>query len=220
MMLPIVASRLRLAQRRQSGFAAAELVGHFDLPFRGNESQSDDFGRSHMKTTFIILISAIIGSGTAAAQTTSSTADFVTHAEIGGQLEVQAGEIAAKKGNAPAVKHFGERMVRDHSRINADLKSLLAKDPDTSLPKDTPLDADAQAMLDKLNRASAADFDKTYIDAMVEDHKKDIQEFENYAKSGSDKMVRTAVKKALPIIKEHLAMAEKIQRGQNRSSRS
>ncbi len=171
-----------------------------------------------MKRASITLLSILLGAGTAAAQNPPATADFVKHAEVGGQTEVQAGQIAEKKGHTPAVKNFGRDMVRDHTKLSNELKATLAKDPDTSLPKDTPLDDEAKATLDKFNSASPADFDKTYIDAMVEDHKKDLAEFESYAKSGQDKAIREAAKKAVPVIKRHLAMAEKIQRTQNRSS--
>ncbi len=141
-----------------------------------------------------------------------TASDFVTHAEIGGQLEVQAGQIAAQKGQKPAVKHFGERMVRDHTALSKKLDAAVAKSNNQSLPKKAPLDQEAQASLRQFQSASPADFDRTYIDAMVADHKKDIAEFESYAASGDDPVIRAAAQKALPVLKEHLTMAEKIQK--------
>ncbi|HLH11370.1 MAG TPA: DUF4142 domain-containing protein [Methylovirgula sp.] len=170
-----------------------------------------------MQKTTVALFAMSLASGTAFAQAAPPTSEFVQKAEIGGQLEVQAGHIAATKGTSAGVKNFGEKMVRDHTRLNEKFKSVLAKDKQ-DLPKETPLDTEAQDSLNKLNSASANDFDKLYVDMMVDDHKKDIADFESYAKGGDDKLIRAAARQALPTLKEHLMMAEKLQRRENRSS--
>lgn len=141
-----------------------------------------------------------------------TASDFVTHAEIGGQMEIQAGQIASNKGQTPAVKQFGERMVKDHTELGKKLDTAIAKSNNQSLPKNAPLDSEAQASLKNFQSASNSAFDHVYIDAMVTDHKKDIAEFESYAASGDDPVIRAAAQKALPILKMHLAMAEKIQK--------
>lgn len=138
--------------------------------------------------------------------------DFVTHAEIGGQMEVQAGQIAADKGQTPAVKKFGERMVRDHTQLGKKLDAAIAKSNNQALPKKAPLDQEAQTSLKEFQSASSANFDRVYIDAMVADHKKDVAAFESYAGSGDDPVIRAAAQKALPVLKKHLAMAEMIQK--------
>ena len=41
--------------------------------------------------------------------------------------EVELGQLAAEKGGSDQVKDFGNRMVKDHSKINDNLKEVAAK---------------------------------------------------------------------------------------------
>jgi putative membrane protein len=157
-----------------------------------------------------LLLSAGFACSALAQGAAPSTDDFVTKAAAGGLAEVQAGQIAERKGTARAVKDFGRRMVRDHTKANADLKRVLAKEGKQSPPDS--LDNDGQDMKQKLDSASSAAFDKTYVDAMVNDHDTDVQEFTAYAKSGDDKAVKDFAKRTLPVIKHHDAMAHAIQK--------
>jgi putative membrane protein len=166
-----------------------------------------------MKRLIPILLSMAVCPAVAYAVPAPTASDFVTHAEIGGQMEVQAGQIASEKGQTPAVKKFGEHMVKDHTALGKKLDAAIAKSHNQALPKNAPLDQEAQASLKNFQSASAADFDRVYMDAMVADHKKDIAEFESYAGSGDDPVIKAAAQKALPVLKKHLAMAEKIQKG-------
>ena len=145
-----------------------------------------------------------------------ATDEFVSKAAAGGLAEVKAGEIAARKATHKSVKNFGERMVKDHTKANQQLKSILAKEGKPA-PSDQ-LDADGQQLVDKLNGVSGADFDRTYMDAMVEDHDKDVQEFAAYAKSGDDKRIKTFAGNTLKVIQHHDTMAHAIQKSIEKSA--
>jgi putative membrane protein len=43
---------------------------------------------------------------------------FVRKAAEGGMAEVKLGQLAKEKGSNKAVKEFGDRMVKDHSKAN------------------------------------------------------------------------------------------------------
>src|SRR5262245_30628089 len=60
---------------------------------------------------------------------------FVMEAAAGGMMEVKLGEVAAQRGANAAVKEFGQRMVRDHSKANDELTKLAA-DKGITLPKE------------------------------------------------------------------------------------
>ena len=70
-----------------------------------------------------------------------------------------------------AVKQFGQRMVDDHSKAGEKLKAAASKDGIT-LP--TSMDAKQKREMDELSSLSGAAFDRKYMDAMVEDHEKDV----------------------------------------------
>src|SRR3954468_4619965 len=46
---------------------------------------------------------------------------FVREASASGMAEVSLGKLGADKGQSPAVKQFGQQMVTDHTKANAQL---------------------------------------------------------------------------------------------------
>src|SRR5581483_10080232 len=92
------------------------------------------------------------------------------------------------------VKRFGAMMVHDHTKANDELKQLAEK-KSVSLPTDL---GEHQADYDRLAKLSGADFDHQYMSTMVEDHKKDISEFETEANNGQDPDVKKWASDTLP----------------------
>ena len=68
------------------------------------------------------------------------------------------------------------------------------------------MSAKDQALKDKLNGLSGADFDKAYMEAMVKDHRKDVSEFQR-ATNSSNADVKSFASETLPTLQEHLQMA-------------
>ncbi len=125
----------------------------------------------------------------------------------GGLTEVELGRLAAQKGQSADVKKFGQRMVTDHSKANAELKKLAASKGIT-LP--TEMNAEQMAEHAKLAKLSGAEFDREYMTLMVEDHDKDVAAFLDEAKDGSDPDIKSFAAKTLPTLQEHQRMAKEI----------
>jgi putative membrane protein len=132
---------------------------------------------------------------------------FLMDAAMGGMMEVQLGHMAAQLGSSDAVKQFGQRMVDDHGKANADLMTL-AQSKGVTLP--TALDEKHQQEMRKLQAMSGADFDRAYMKMMVSDHKKDVSEFEKQSTRGMDSELKAFATTTLPTLKEHLQQAESI----------
>src|SRR6478672_8230657 len=137
----------------------------------------------------------------------AATADhaFVTQAAKGGLAEVQLGQLAADKASSDEVKKFGQRMVTDHSKANDELKSL-AQSKNVTLPTD--LDPKDKATHDRLAKLSGAAFDRAYMQHMLADHRKDVNEFKKESTSGKDSDVKAWASKTLPTLEEHLKLAQ------------
>lgn len=133
---------------------------------------------------------------------------FVMDAAKGGMMEVQMGQTAQQKGSSQAVKDFGKKMEQDHTQANTEL-TALAKSKGVSLPSDA---GSEKAAMDKMSNLSGAAFDKAYAKAMVRDHKKDVKEFERGAANAMDSDVKAFAAKTLPTLREHLKMAEELQK--------
>ena len=147
--------------------------------------------------------------GSAAAAGKGGDSDFVTKAAQGGMEEVELGQLASSNAASADVKQFGQRMVTDHGKANDELKSIAQKSGETvpsGLSKKQEAD---KARLSKLN---GAEFDKAYMKMMVSDHREDVAEFEKEAKSGKDADVKAFAAKTLPTLKEHLTMAEDVEK--------
>jgi putative membrane protein len=131
--------------------------------------------------------------------------DFITKAARGGMAEVELGKLAVSKATDSKVKSFGQKMVDDHSKAN-DKLSTLAADKGVLMPNS--LTSSDQSTVDKLSKLSGHDFDESYMEDMVKDHKADISEFEKESQNGRDPDVKGFAAKTLPTLQEHLRMAE------------
>jgi putative membrane protein len=134
-------------------------------------------------------------------------AKFAVAAANGGMAEVELGKLAQEKAASQAVKDFGAMMVNDHSKANMEMKQL-ADSKKVVLPDS--IGKDEQKLKQELATKSGADFDKAYVDAMVEDHKKDIAEFEEARGKVQYPEMQALIDKALPMLKMHLEAIQKI----------
>lgn len=140
--------------------------------------------------------------GTAAAVTGPVSTDaFVTNAVISDLYEIQAGQIAQTKGQSQAVKDFGKQMVTDHTALSNAMKPLIIAAGKTA---PTGLDERRKGMIDNLNAAAPADFDKVYTSQQEAAHNEALTLMQGYADHGDDAGLKGGAAKALPKIKAHL----------------
>lgn len=129
---------------------------------------------------------------------------FAKKAALGGMAEVELGKLAAEKATDPAVKQFAQRMVDDHSKANDQLKAV-AQSANITLP--TGMDPKDEALRDKLSGMSGAAFDRAYMRHMLEDHNKDVKEFQHEASAGKNDALKQFAAQTLPTLQEHQKMA-------------
>jgi len=140
--------------------------------------------------------------GSAAAVTGPMSTDaFVTNAAISDMYEIQAGQIAQQKGQSADVKAFGKTMVTDHTALSNAMKPLIIA-AGKSAP--TGLDERRKGLIDNLNAAAPADFDKVYLDQQVAAHNEALTLMQGYADRGDDAGLKAGAAKALPKIQAHL----------------
>jgi len=136
-------------------------------------------------------------------------AEFATEAAAGGLAEVELSKAALAKSSNAKVKEFATMMVGDHGKANEELK-MIAQAKNITLP--ATLAEDHQKALNDLNTKAGADFDKKYIDLMVDDHQKTLDLMEKQAKDGKDAELMAFASKTAPIVKAHLDMIKNIQK--------
>ena len=65
--------------------------------------------------------------------------------------------------------------------------------------------------MERLQKLSGKDFDKTYADHMVKEHQKDIKEFQDAAKNVEDPDVKKFAQDTLPTLEHHEQMAQQME---------
>src|ERR1700746_3154532 len=149
-----------------------------------NESKSDT--STSMNTTDTSKMNATDTTSKMSTGTMSvdkSTSEFMTKVADVGMTEVKLGQMAQDKGTNQRVKDFGGMMVKDHNAAGDELKNL-ASQKNVILP--ATVSNDHQRKIDDLNKKSGRDFDKAYMDAMVDGHQSTVNDFEKISKNEKD----------------------------------
>jgi putative membrane protein len=144
-----------------------------------------------------------------ALETDAATSEFLVKAADGGMAEVDAGKMGESKAIHAAVKRFAAMMVHDHTGANEKVKALSAA-RNVTLPS-TPSEEHKQKAASTGEKAGK-DFDRAYMDMMVDDHQKTIGLFEKASGDSKDEEVKTFINSTLPTLKMHLDSAKAIQK--------
>jgi putative membrane protein len=139
--------------------------------------------RTMAKVAAVVVMAGLMGGASMVAQTASSADKaFVAKVSQGGLYEVEAGKVAAMRGNSPVVKDFGLLESQDHEGVNSRLKEIAGKTGAMITPG---LNAEFSARLAKLKAVPAAQFDAYYLDDMKQIHNKDEGLFVQESQEGS-----------------------------------
>jgi putative membrane protein len=136
------------------------------------------------------------------------TAAFVSNASQSDMYEIQAAQIAEKRSANADIKAFAKMMVKDHTATMKAMGPLATAAGQSPAEK---LDNRRQGFIDHLNKASDADFDKTYVDQQVAAHKEAEDLMTGYAKDGSDAGLKDGAAKTAPKVQMHLDKITAIQ---------
>jgi putative membrane protein len=157
------------------------------------------------------------GEGTRKSESTKddkvSKADrkFIETAAGSGMFEVQVAQLATTRAKSPDVKSFAGMLVDHHTKANDEL-TQLANAKGVELPAAPPRAMRRET--EQLGKKNGDAFDKDFIkDVGIKAHQKDIKEFEKASKDVKDPEVKAWATKTLPVLKEHLAQAQKLQDG-------
>lgn len=135
-----------------------------------------------------------------------STADFVREAAMSDMFETRSSELAAIRGDEPT-RAFAAKMNEDHQKSSSELARLV-KPHIEQTPLPSVLDSNHQSMVDKLKELNGSEFTKQFRSDQVSAHQAAISLFQRYGEGGSDSAVKAFAKKMLPVLQEHLKMAE------------
>jgi putative membrane protein len=173
---------------------------------------------SAMKSLYLGLVSlpllALSASAQPAApggQAAPPTQSFVQSAMAANQFEIDTSNLALKQASDAKVKGLARQMVKDHTNAGKQMMAALksGKVDATSAPQ---YDTQQQQTLNQLQGAKGPDFDRQYVGAQLTAHQNAVSLFQAYAGGGDNAALKKFATKALPTLKKHLSMVEKMSR--------
>jgi putative membrane protein len=126
---------------------------------------------------------------------------FATAVAASDLYEIESGRLAARKGSSAQVKEFAGRLLTDHKKSTADLKDAAAE---ANVMVNPALDAEKQAMVDHLEAASGAEFDRLFLKQQMTAHQKALTLLQSFARDGDAEPLKTFASKASGLIERHI----------------
>jgi putative membrane protein len=169
--------------------------------------------------------------GTTGDAVSSGDRDFVENMAGDSMAEVELGRLAMERGASPEVKQFGDMMVKDHSKASDQLKQIASR---YSITPPTALDQEHQELKTKLSNLKGAEFDREYMNAMVDGHQDVIDRLQTRVSEdrvgdnkgtvrpeSSDNPAEASLNQwaadTLPTVRHHLDEAKRIDESLSRS---
>jgi len=140
-------------------------------------------------------------------QLSARDTDFLQKTGPANQAEIELGQLAASKSPTNGVKAFGQMMSTEHQQAITDLKQVGTS---FNASISTNLDAEHQAMKQKLMTMEGYSFDTAYVHGQVRDHQKTLDLFKSEAQNGNAGSLKDYANKYLPHIQMHLNKADSL----------
>jgi putative membrane protein len=139
--------------------------------------------------------------------TTSSDKTFLYDASQGNIFEINLAKLALQKSQDANVRNFATKMITDHEMLGREMKPLAVK---LHAKEPTGPSLGDRAKYQELKLKSGTDFDRAYVETMVNGHNEDLKKFIDEEQKTSNPDVKTAVAKAETTIREHTQMIDNI----------
>jgi len=161
------------------------------------------------------VIGGLMGRARAQSAGAQAAGSFVEDAAIGNRYEIAAAQVALARSRSEEVRAAARRMIADHTAMTHQLRSALRMNEAADVPAPPgELDARRRKLVEHLETAPDAAFDKTYLDQQVLAHKENNDLLKGYAAEGANPQLRSLAAAAQPVVARHLAMMERLQAGQ------
>jgi putative membrane protein len=162
-------------------------------------------------------------------------AEFSRMAAMSDRFEIASSRLAEQKSQNAEIKQFAQHMIRDHEKTSQELQVLMPQVQGTGAgvgsaypqgreptgsgamvsvqggPQSDRLDQQHAALLQQLQQASGAEFDRLYVRQQITAHQQAVDMFRNYSQSGDNAQLKQWTAKTLPALQEHLQMAQRLQ---------
>ncbi len=134
--------------------------------------------------------------------------EFVHEAADNHLMQVQLGQLAQRRARNSEVKKLAERMVDDFTKWQDRWTDLAKKNGMAFEPALGPMH---RGKVDRVEKASDAGFDRTYLATVIENLQGVVSDFQNEGRKARSPQVRNLVDDELHVVQQHLAAARRQQ---------
>lgn len=142
---------------------------------------------------------------------------FIERAAMSGLAEIEMGRMAQQKAFSGSVKQYAQGLANDHTDANQKLEQLATAKrvvlPDQPSPKQ-------QNDMKMLQSLAGPEFDRQYMSHMVDEHEKNIFEFDQISSNGQDPELKAYAVSTLSILRQHLQDAQQVRNTLNAERQS
>ena len=135
------------------------------------------------------------------------------------QVQIDAGSLATSHARSGKVRQYGEQLIKDHQQADGILRSyarragVTIQEPPMARSEAEHQDAEEDAAaMQRLRGLDGAAFDRAFLNCMVNDHRNGLQLVRNARSQISDPRLRSMLDNLLPVLQQHLTLAQKLQR--------
>jgi putative membrane protein len=138
----------------------------------------------------------------------TADADFIKRVHEANQKEIAMARMASEKAESAKVKSYATKVINDHEAADKRLMAYAErKAPDVKAEGRSTGAQVADQSHDRLSNLSGSDFDKEFVNLMVEEHDKALDLLKSARESASDKQLRAIYDGMVPKIEAHKRMA-------------
>jgi putative membrane protein len=160
--------------------------------------------RRLLTAAVVMALSGISTPQAFAAEVSAQDEMLVMRAHQGNLAEIAAGQDARKHATTDCVKRAGAVLVRDHSKLDADLRALAGA-LGVTLPG-SPSAEQKKALAAVRAKAGGPAYDAAWLAAQDAAHRKTLALIDQELTAGTNAEVKAAARAARPVVAMHLDM--------------
>jgi putative membrane protein len=134
-------------------------------------------------------------------------ADFVREQLAVGEKQIGLARLVPERAANPAMKAFGDRLVRDYRQANDQLRRIAADQGVNAAADASQLEVEGN----RLEKLSGPQFEREYLVEIVADHEDAVNDLEAAAK-GDNATIRQWASTTLPMVRRNLDEARQLQK--------
>jgi len=168
-------------------------------------TEKEHHGLRHVLDKMQDMAGAMVGKASAA-MGGGMTQPFVKNAMLSDLYAVRAGEIALERAKSRGVLAIADKVIADHTMSTQLLFAALGRSEWDGEQDVTPLDeldARRQGLIDHLQAAPEADFEKMYLEQQAAAHDEARTLVSRYMSEGDDPNLRSYANSVLPGLEAH-----------------